>query len=102
MYRKLTLLFFVFVLALLLTSCDFFDPAPAPEVEIIWFDPVATTVTPTSESVIISTIDFKVWNYVEARITRIEYRFLAVSDNSEVGSGLDQGLAIQLAGGDEM
>jgi hypothetical protein len=101
MYRKLTLLFFVFVLGLVLTSCDIYDPTPAPDVEIIYFDPIGVVVSTTTQSVTISQIDFKVWNYVEARVTRIEYRFLAVSDNSEVGSGLDIGLGILLAGGDE-
>jgi len=117
-FLPLLMLFFV---SLIFTACDQVDLTPAPQVEVIHFSPLALYVgivpettfvqidTLTVDTVVdyvmtpveIDSIDFKVWNYVDAKITEMSYGFRSVKTNDIVDSGLTQGLGILLSGGDD-
>ncbi len=87
--------------AVLLTECDKVKMTPEPEVEIIWFDPLGAYVFTGQSTVEIKEIHFKVWNYVDSRITKMEYKYLSVLTNDIITPTYTIGLDVLLPGGDD-
>jgi hypothetical protein len=117
------------VVLMIFTACRKLDVAPAPEVEIIDFTPLGTYVTPPDTTVdttvvidttvtphdttlvldtlvtyvyaSIDSIYFKVWNYVDARITEMDYQFHSTKNDTPITKMYTTDLNVYLSGGNE-
>jgi len=92
MRTLIVLLLLSLSVAIFFISCDSVSDITAPEVEVTRFTPLGWYVIPDLDTAHIDSVYFKVWNYVEARLTGMTYRFLAISDNHQVGSTHEWGL----------
>ena len=98
-------LFFLMVMlfvSVIFTSCENFTPTPAPEVTVCFFTPLGVySFVGDTVPVMIDEIQFKVWNYVDARIRNMSYVYRSVPDDIIVTPTYNVGLDILLSGGDE-
>lgn len=100
--RKLLLAFLVAVLlTFLYTACDTVDLTPAPQVEIVDFEPVGAYVGMGQDTVSIDSIVFQVMNYVDAIIREMDVDYRSVNNGDVVASNYRSGLGILLQGGQE-
>jgi hypothetical protein len=83
-------------------SCENFTPTPAPEVTVCFFTPLGVySFVGDTVPVMIDEIQFKVWNYVDARIKNMSYVYRSVPGDEIVTPTYNIGLDILLSGGDE-
>jgi hypothetical protein len=100
--RKLIMLFLVAVVfSVLYTACDTIDLTPAPEVEVYFFTPMGFYVSDTTSIQVITQIDFRVMNYVDAIIREMAVDYRSVNNGDIVASNYTAGFGIQLSGGTE-
>lgn len=97
--RRFIVLVSMFCFAVILSiSCDKVKITPAPEVEVVYFDPFGFTVLPSDTFVEIKELHFQVQNHVDAIVKNMSYDFYSVDDNSVVASGPSQGWGLLLTG----
>lgn len=101
MRKGIILLLIFFSFAILFTACQQVKITPAPEVEVYHFNPVGTYIASPFDTVVIDTIQFIVWNHVDAIIREMSYSYRSVRNDNIVGSSVDAGLGFFLSGGDE-
>ena len=101
MRKGIIFLLIVFSFAILFTACQQVKITPAPEVEVYHFNPVGAYISSPYDTVVIDSIQFIVWNHVDAIIREMSYVYRSVQNDNIVGSSVDAGLGFLLSGGDE-
>ncbi|MCK4234150.1 hypothetical protein KAX75_06950 [candidate division WOR-3 bacterium] len=102
MRKYLFFLMVILFVSVIFTSCENFTPIPAPEVTVLYFSPLGVYTCPGDTIPVgMEEIQFKVWNYVDARLTNMSYVYRSVPGDSIITPTYNMGLDVLLSGGDE-